>query len=119
MRTNLNPPPGQISSTQTLLRPSFTSGSKKVHSASWKKSLLVVDVAPSGVVNEKFQVHLSLTEETASVDEVQQLGFDVILLDAKHLPVMSGETTKGKLNNLKNFGRLIPAFILYLINRTD
>ena len=124
MRTNLNPPPGQISSTQTLLRPSFTSGSKKVHSASWKKSLLVVDVAPSGVVNEKFQVHLSLTEETASVDEVQlmleqQLGFDVILLDAKHLPVMSGETTKGKLNNLKNFGRLKPAFILCLIDRTD
>ena len=66
----------------------------------------------------------SLTEETASVDEVQlmleqQLGFDVILLDAKHLPVMSGETTKGKLNNLKNFGRLKPAFILCLIDRTD
>ena len=48
----------------------------------------------------KFQVHLSLTKETASVDEVQmmleqQLGFNVILLDAKHLPVMSRETTKG------------------------
>ena len=61
----------------------------------------MVDVLSSGAINEKFQVHLSLTEETASVDEVQkmlkeQLGFDVILLDAKHLPVMSGETTKAK-----------------------
>ena len=50
-----------------------------------------MDVLSSGAINEKFQVHLSLTEETASVDEVQkmykeQLGFDVILLDAKHLP---------------------------------
>lgn len=103
LRTNLNPPPGQMSSTQTLQRPSFTSGSRKVRSASWRKSLVVVDVVPSGAVNEKFQVHLSLTEETASVDEVQkmleqQLGFDVILLDAKQLPVMSGETTKGKLS---------------------
>ena len=26
----------------------------------------------------------------------EQLGFDVILLDAKDLPVISGETTKGK-----------------------
>ena len=100
LRTNLNPPPGQLSSTQILLRPSFTSGTKKVQSA-WKKSLLLVDGLPSGAVNENFQVHLSLTEETASVDEVQklleqQLGFDVFLLDTKHLPVMTGETTKGK-----------------------
>ena len=43
----------------------------------------------------------------------------LILLDAKHLPVMSGETTKGKLNNLKNFGLLKTAFILCLIDRTD
>ena len=61
----------------------------------------MVDVLSSGAVNEKFQVHLSLTEETASVDEVQkmlkeQLGFNVILLDARHLPVMSGDTTKVK-----------------------
>ena len=63
--------------------------------------VVVGDVLSSGAINEKFQVHLSLTEETASVDEVQnmlkeQLGFDVILLDAKQMPVMSGETTKGK-----------------------
>lgn len=120
-RTNLNPPPGQMSSTQTVLQPSFTSGSRKVQSASWKKSLVVVDVVPSGAVNEKFQVHLSLTEETASVDEVQkmleqQLGFDVMLLDAKHLPVMSGETTKGKLSyNLKSLSRLYQALILFCL----
>ena len=70
MRTNLNTPLGQISSTQTLLRPSFTSGSRKVsHTASWKKSLLVGNVVPSASVNEKFQVRLSLIEETASVDQ--------------------------------------------------
>ena len=43
---------------------------------------------------------MSLAEETSSVGEVlrllkQQLGFEVILLDAKHLPVMGGETTNG------------------------
>ena len=27
----------------------------------------------------------------------KKLGFEVILLDAKHLPVMGGETTNGKL----------------------
>ena len=42
---------------------------------------------PSGEIREKFQVYMSLTEETSSVDEVQrllkqQLGFEVILLDA-------------------------------------
>ena len=68
----------------------------------WKKSLVVVDVLPSGEIREKFQVHMSLTEETSSVGEVQrllkqQLGFEVILLDAKHLPVMGGETTNGML----------------------
>ena len=62
---------------------------------------MAVEVALSGEVYEKFQVHLNLTEETATVDEVQklleqQLGLAVILLDAKHLPVMSGENTKGK-----------------------
>ena len=55
MRTDLNPPRGQISSMQNLLRPTFTSSSRKVHSASWKKSLFVVDVAPSGIVNENFK----------------------------------------------------------------
>ena len=75
---------------------------EKNRRGAYAKSVVVVDVLSSGAINEKFQVHLSLTEETAaSVDEVkkmlkEQLGFDVILLDAKHLPVMSGETTKAK-----------------------
>ena len=83
---------------QTLVCPNFnTSGSRR---ATWKKSAVVVDVPPSGAITNKFQVHLSLTEETATVDEVQkmleqQIGFEVILLDAKHLPVMSRESTKG------------------------
>ena len=52
----------------------------------WRKSLVVVDMLPSGEIREKFQVYMSLAEET-SVDEVQrllkqQLGFEVILLDA-------------------------------------
>ena len=90
-----------MSSTQTLQRPKSSSGSRKVEPTSWKNSVVVGDVLSSGAINEKFQVHLSLTEETASVDEVQnmlkeQLGFDVILLDAKHLSVMTGESTKGK-----------------------
>ena len=101
LRKNLNPPPGQMSSSQTLQRPSFTTSTRKVQ---WKKSLVVVDIVPpSGAISEQFQVHLSLTEDTSSVDEVQkmleqQLGFKVILLDSKHLPVISRETTKGKLS---------------------
>ena len=44
---------------------------------------------------------MPLTEETSSVGEVQRLlkqqsGFEVIFLDAKHLPLMGGETTNGK-----------------------
>ena len=47
----------------------------------------MVDMLPSGEIREKFQVYMSLTEETSSVDEVQrllkqQLGFEVILLDS-------------------------------------
>ena len=47
----------------------------------------MVDMLPSGEIREKFQVYMSLTEETSSVDEgqrllKQQLGFEVILLDA-------------------------------------
>ena len=54
------------------------------------------------VWRNQLQVRMLLTEETSSVDEVQrllkqQLRFEVILLDAKHLPVMVGETTKDKL----------------------
>ena len=99
LRTNLNSPPGQMPSTQTLQRPSFSSSSGKVQPSSWKKSVVVVDVLSSGAINKKFQVHLTLAEETVSVDEVQkmlkeQLGFDVILLNAKHLPVMSIKQAK-------------------------
>ena len=67
-----------------------------------KKSLVVADVLPSGEIRGKFQVHMSLTEESSSIGEVQrllkqQLGFEVTLLDAKHFSVMGGETTNGKL----------------------
>ena len=53
----------------------------------WRKSLVVVDMLLSGQIREKFQVYMSLTEETSSVGEVQrllkqQLGFEVILLDS-------------------------------------
>ena len=86
-------------SMQTLQRPSFSSSSGKVQPSSWKKSVVVVDVLSSGAINKKFQVHLSLAEETVTVDEVQkmlkeQLGFDVILFNAKHLPVMSIKQAK-------------------------
>ena len=72
-RTNLNPPPGQMSSTQTLQQPRFSSGSRKVQPSSWNKSVVVVDVLSSGTINEKFQVHLSLTEEATLMDGVQKM----------------------------------------------
>ena len=47
----------------------------------------MMDMLPSGEIKEEFQMNMSLTEETSSVNEVQsllkqQLGFEVILLDA-------------------------------------
>ena len=105
-----------MSSSQTLQRPSFTTSTRKVQ---WKKTLVVVEIVPSGAMSEQFQVHLSLTEDTASVDEVQntemleqQLGFKVILLDSKHLPFMSGETSKGKLSYSYTV-RALPTFISF------
>jgi len=103
-----------MSSSQTLQRPSFTTSKRKVQ---WKKSLVVVEILPSGAISEQFQVHLSLTEDTASVDVVQKmleqhLGFKVIPLDSKHLPVMSGETTKGKLSYNYTV-RASPTFIFF------
>ena len=67
-RTNFNPQPGQ-SALAVLKRPTFTTTKKG--QVAWRKSL----------------VNISLTEETSSVDEgqrllKQQLGFEVILLDA-------------------------------------
>ena len=63
---------------------------------------IVVEIASSGHMYEKYQVHLTLKEERASVEIIkeilrQQLGFEVCLLDSKHLPIMAGETTTGKL----------------------
>ncbi|KAJ7373268.1 hypothetical protein OS493_012857 [Desmophyllum pertusum] len=91
-RTNTNPPPGQLLPE----RPKFTV--KK--SQGWKKSLVVVEITSSGHVYDKYQVHLALKEENASVNSVeemlkQQLGFDVCVLDSKQLPIISSETTKG------------------------
>jgi len=103
-RTATNPPPG------ALLRPRFTqstvtstasvSGARK-NSQGWKKTFLVVDINSAGNVTEKFQVHLTLIEENATVDGISellkdQLGFSVTLLDAKYLPIVNNDTTKGK-----------------------
>lgn len=70
-------------------------------SQGWKKSFVVVKITSSGHVFDKFQVHLNLKEETTSVPVIEemlkeQLGFDIRVLDSKHLPIMEGETTTGK-----------------------
>ena len=92
-RSKTNPPPG----TGIFERPTF----KVVKSQGWKKSFVVVEITSSGHVFDKFQVHLNLKEETASepvIEEMlkEQLGFDIRVLDSKHLPIMEGETTTGK-----------------------
>jgi len=61
---------------------------------------MVVEINSSGTVTEKFQVHLTLTEGKASVDEIRamlkdQLDFEVTLLDSKYLPIINNATTKG------------------------
>ena len=92
-RSKTNPPPGN----GRFERPTF----KVVKSQGWKKSFVVVEITSSGQVFDKYQVHLNLKEETASVPVIEemlkeQLGFDIRVLDSKHLPIMAGETTTGK-----------------------
>ena len=92
-RTATNPPP-------TATRPTFVSGSRTANVKKWKISFMVIDVSTNGAVTEKFQVHLALQEQTATVDQVarmlkDQIGYEVALLDAKYLPIMAGETTQG------------------------
>ena len=92
-RSSTNPPP--------CTRPTFSASLPKNNGQNkWKKSFMVIDVSIHGEVTEKFQVHLTLQEETATVEQVStmladQLGYDVTLLDAKHLPIMAGNTTQG------------------------
>ena len=92
-RSKTNPPPGN----GRFERPTF----KVVKSQGWKKSFVVVEITSSGQVFDKYQVHLNLKEETASVPVIEemlkeQLCFDIRVLDSKHLPIMAGETTTGK-----------------------
>jgi hypothetical protein len=46
-------------------RPRFSTNPKKV---GWKKSFIVAKVSNDGTVSEKFQVHLTVNEEIASVN---------------------------------------------------
>ena len=92
-RSKTNPPPGN----GRFERPTF----KVVKSQGWKKSFVVVEITSSGQVFDKYQVHLNMKEETASVPVIEemlkeQLGFDIRVLDSKHLPIMAGKTTTGK-----------------------
>ena len=45
---------------------------KMVKSQGWKKSFVVVEITSSGQVFDKYQVHLNLKEETASVPVIDQ-----------------------------------------------
>ena len=73
---------------------------------------MVVDTSPCGEIRENFQVYMSLTEETSSVDEVQrllkqQLCFEVILLDANTSSndEISSVSDKVHLELFSNFAR--------------
>ena len=88
----------------------------------------MVDMVPSGEIREKFQVYMSLAEET-SVDEVQrllkqQLGFEVILLDANpsstdevssvgdkvHLELFSNFARRRHVHHMSDFCRVSRPF---------
>ncbi len=102
-RAALNPPPGR-SNTSTLtatrlMRPSFRMNATK--NSGWKKSLTIIDIGSSGSVLERYQLHFTLQEQMANVENIKellkgQLGYEVQLLDSKHLHVVAGETTSGK-----------------------
>ena len=97
----------------------------------WRKSLVVVDMLLSGEIREKFQVYMSLTEETSSVDEVQrllkqQLGFEVILLDSNtsstdeiywvsdkvHLELFSSFARRRHVHHISDFCRVSRPFLV-------
>lgn len=107
-RPALNPPPCGGPLQRGLERPQFRTPATgpifkpKKTKNQWKKAFTVIEVNRMGDINEKFQIHLQLNEDTASVNGIQellsgQLGYRVSLLDSKYLPVMPGETTTGKI----------------------
>ena len=86
---------------------------------------------PSGEIREKFQVYMSLTEETSSVDEVQRLlkqqfGFEVILLDSNtsstdevywvsdkvHLELFSNFARRRHVHHMSDFCRISRPFLV-------
>ena len=86
---------------------------------------------PSGEIREKFQVYMSLTEETSSVDEVQRLlkqqfGFEVILLDSNtsstdevywvsdkvHLELFSNFARGRHVHHISDFCRVSRPFLV-------
>ena len=97
----------------------------------WRKLLVVVDILPSCEIREKFQVNMSVTEETSSVDEgqrllKQQLGFEVILLDANvsstdevssvsdkvHLELFSNFARRRHVHHMSDFCRVSRPFLV-------
>lgn len=103
-RSRLNPPP-----IPPLARPSFStpSGSTSANTSStrkptWKKAFVHISVEENKPPQERCQLHLPLTEETATVDCIKtllkdQVGCDIEILDSKFLPIVESPLTKGKL----------------------
>lgn len=83
-------------------RPTFTFKSSREHGQTqkWRKNIIfseVVDGKPSPI----YQIYLTLSNETASVEQVtrmveDEVGTRVMLLDNKGLRIMASESTKGK-----------------------
>ena len=103
-RSRLNPPP--------MTRPRFSGPSTYTSSTSinaanitrksntWKKAFVYIHVDENHTVQEKCQLHLPFSEETAGVDAIktllkEQVGSDVEILDSKFLPIEESELTKG------------------------
>lgn len=87
----------------------------------WEKFFVVIEVVDTGTITEEFQVHLTLSEENASVDKItvllsKQLDFDVTLLESKYLPIMKSDTTTGNLNNQESWF-LISILTIFILSR--
>ena len=86
-------------------RPVFTfnkTGKEPENIQKWRKNIIfseVLDGKPSPI----YQIYLTLTPQTASVDQVarmveEEVGTRVMLLDNKGLRIMPSESRKGKSN---------------------
>ena len=78
-----------------------------------RKSLVVVDMLSSGEIREKFQVYMSLTEETLSVVEEQRLLKQQFLCQRQGTPgLLSNFARRRHVHHMSDFCHVTRSFLM-------